>query len=64
MRNVNLHGGMSIGVIERGFILTMRNVNGDNFFIDEFKSLGFILTMRNVNLVGVAEEKLFLLVLY
>ena len=35
----------------------MRNVNSDNFFIDEFKSLGFILTMRNVNLVGVAEEE-------
>ena len=27
----------------------MRNVNSDNFFIDEFKALGFILTMRNVN---------------
>ena len=27
----------------------MRNVNSDDFFIDEFKALGFILTMRNVN---------------
>ena len=49
MRNVNFCKNSGIFSAITCFILTMRNVNSDNFFIDEFKALGFILTMRNVN---------------